>query len=151
MTSLQRSSHLRISLVWLAATLIWTMPVLAQSAGNCNTNDQGTPPCFANVPDILNGQTRLLPADDLLMNTSTLNEQGSEYPAGGNLETLDSTISTFGATGITNSNASPLSNQISIRGRLFDVDHDQMFSATENTTGQAAALEFADAGISVPP
>jgi hypothetical protein len=79
--TLQRSSYLSLALILITIVAL-TMPAGAQSPSTCNSNDMDAP-CFANVPDIQNGKTRLLQDDDLVMNTNCFNPNTIlPYPAG---------------------------------------------------------------------
>jgi hypothetical protein len=157
MSSRSRTCHVSLGVI-VAAVLTLATPALAQAPATCNTDDTNAP-CFANVPDILNGKTKLLPNDDLIVNTNSVNTETGNlnvYPTGGNLSTTSSAITGTAATTITNTNASIVSNQLTIQGRLFAVDHDQVLSATVNQTssggqGLVASLEQEDSGITIPP
>ena len=157
MTLTQRS---RVLVCFLAmAVLVLAIRASAQSipaAAQCNSNDAGAP-CFAGNPDILGGRASLLQDDDLVFNTLIFNGSGSS-PAGGNLLTSNSTITQTSETQITapNANNNGLSNTITVKGRLFNVNHDQILSAAlvQNPGGQqsgAATLEGNDSSMAVPP
>ena len=151
MTSVQRSWA---SIGLLAITIfVAAIPAAAQCS---NTNDAGAP-CFQNNPDILGGRPSLLQDDDLVFNTTVV-DGASTNPGGGNLLTSNSTITQTSPTQITgaNTNNTPVSNTITVRGRLFDIDHDQILSAAlvQNSGGQkigSATLEGKDSAVTVPP
>ena len=149
--TLSQRSQVSISFIVITA-FVAAMPAAAQ----CNSNDAGAP-CFAGNPDILGGRTSLLQNDDLVFNTLTFNGSGGS-PAGGNLLTSNSTITQTSETQITapNANNNGLSNTITVKGRLFNVNHDQILSAAlvQNPGGQqsgAATLEGNDSSMAVPP
>jgi hypothetical protein len=52
---------------------------IAQSATACNNAGDQTASCFATVPDILNGKTKLLETDDLVMNSGASNLFGLDF------------------------------------------------------------------------
>jgi len=151
----------------LAAALSIAMPVSAQTSSTpatCNGNDQAISgsslPCYGNVPDILNGKRRLLVMDDLIVNTNTFNESTQQsYPAGANLATdlKDSKpISSQAPTSISNKSLAPVSNAITIKGRLWAVNHDQVISAlvnqnSSNVQSLAISLEPVDNWIGLNP
>jgi hypothetical protein len=140
--------------------LVLATPASAQSipaAAQCNSNDAGAP-CFAGNPDILGGRASLLQDDDLVFNTSVVTGSPDLSPGGGNLLTSNSTITQTSQTQMSTTNGSNtlLSNVITVRGRLFDINHDQILSAAlvQNPGGQkivAANLEGSDSSITVPP
>jgi hypothetical protein len=149
--TLSQRSPVSISFIVITA-FVAEMPAAAQ----CNSNDAGAP-CFAGNPDILGGRASLLQNDDLVFNTLTFNGSGGS-PAGGNLLTSNSTITQTSETQITaaNTNNNGLSNTITVKGRLFNVNHDQILSAAlvQNPGGQqngVATLEGNDSSMTVPP
>src|ERR1700679_4243092 len=161
MTSLQGLSPLRNAIALVVVAVAFTMPTGAQSTpvvcnGNDTPNNGQTLPCFGNVPDILNGKTTLLPNDDLIVNTNFFDPTTQTfYPAGGNLWTASSAIVKQSSTSITNKNFQVFSNQITIRGRLWAVGHDQILSASVNidqggTQAFTSSLEEMDSWISPP-
>src|ERR1700678_179133 len=145
----------------LSCVFILTVPLASQSTQGCNSNDPGAP-CFAGNPDILGGRGSLLQDDDLVVNTINLINVSTNpltpnlvsAPAGANLLTTNSNITQTSPTNITSSNIS-LSNILTVPGRLFNVDHDQILSAAlvENQGGQQSGMAFlegSDSSIPVP-
>ncbi|WP_446742239.1 hypothetical protein [Silvibacterium acidisoli] len=132
--------------LFLAVFIVLVMPAAAQSTSGCNNGsgqgfDSGAP-CFANNSDILDGRNSLLEVDDLVVNMVGPSPLPSFPPftAGGNLLTTDSTITQQTLSGV--ANLIPATNVVTLRGRLFNVDHDQILSTamTESLTGQLVPL-----------
>ena len=146
------------SRVSLGSLVIVVLAMVMPAAAQCNSNDKGAP-CFAGNSDILGGRGSLLQDDDLILNTSIFSGPGpSSSPGGGSLLTSNSTITQTSPTQITaaNANNTSVSNTITIQGRLFDIDHDQILSAAlvQNPGGQKIAtanLEGKDVSNIVPP
>ena len=133
-------------------SLVSTAPVAAQQ---CNSNDSGAP-CFVANPDILGGRTSLLRDDDLVLNT-IIPPPLPDFPPltiGANLLTENSTINA--QTPSVFSNRFPLSNVVTIGGRLFNVNHDQIISTalTQALSGQPQPVLLLegtlDTGIPLP-
>src|ERR1700761_6063839 len=150
-----RRCYLLSCLAILAFSIV-SLLARAQTPAICGDNDTPTTgnilPCYDNVPDILNGITRLLQNYDLIVNTATGGI--NTYSSGTSLLTEDSAISSQITTGITNPNSSPLSNQVTVQGSLWAVDHDQVVPASVNRNaagqGLVATLENEDSWIGVP-
>jgi hypothetical protein len=118
------------------------------ASAQCNSNDTKEP-CFSGNPDILGGQRSLLQDDDLVINI-----QDFEQPAGANLLTSDSSVSQQTANSVPRDSVWE-SNVLSLRGRLFNVNHDQTLSAVRilqfgKGSRNFASLEGSDASIAVP-
>jgi hypothetical protein len=133
--------------VWVTLALVLVSISLPASA-QCNSNDSGAP-CFTNVQDILNGRGSLLQDDDLAVNSIS----SSNTTMGANLLTSNSQIETNQITPTNITNQQIISNNVlGIRGRLFNVDHDQILSAASlsNASGIATLEGSQDSAIKVP-
>lgn len=98
----------------------------ATAFAQCNSNDS-TAPCFANVPDILNGRQSVLQDDDLVVNGTFADASIGLYPIadGRTGYTTDSQI-----TSTSHTFAAPakfaMTNVVSVKGRMFNLKNDQV-------------------------
>jgi hypothetical protein len=104
----------------VSSFLLWSASAIAQ----CNTQDS-TAPCFANVPDILNGRQSVLQDDDLVVNGTFADAATLRSVAAGRIGYTNNSEITSHVTA-----PSPVSystsNVAAVKGRMFSLKNDRL-------------------------